>query len=85
MLTDLSKAFDCPNHELLIAKLDAYGFDQSSLEVILSCLSRKHRTKINNILSEWADISVGVPEGSILGPLLFLNNNSPNIEPSGYK
>ena len=70
MLTDLSKAFDCLNHELLIAKLYAYGFDQSSLEVILSYLSRrKHRTKINNILNEWAEIFVG--QGSILGPLLF--------------
>ena len=72
MLTDLSKAFDCLNHELLIAKLDAYGFDQLSLEVILSYLSRrKHRTKINNRLSEWADIVAGIPQGSILGPLLF--------------
>ena len=70
MLTDLSKAFDCLNHdELLIAKLGAYGFD---LEVILSYLSRrKHRTKINNRLSEWADIVAGIPHSSILGPLLF--------------
>ena len=72
LLTDLSKAFDCLNHELLIAKLDAYNFDNSSLEFIRSYLSnRKHRTKINNTLSEWAEIFDGIPQGSILGPLLF--------------
>ena len=72
LLTDLSKAFDCLNHELLIAKLDAYNFDNSSLEVIRSYLSnRKHRTKINNTFSEWAEIFDGIPQGSILGPLLF--------------
>ena len=72
LLTDLSKAFDCLNHELLIAKLNAYGFDHASLEFIYSYLSdRKHRTKINNSLSTWAEIISGIPQGSILGPLLF--------------
>ena len=72
LLTDLSKAFDCLNHELLIAKLDAYGFDSDALMYIYSYLSdRKQRTKINTSLSEWADIKSGVPQGSILGPLLF--------------
>ena len=52
LLTDLSKAFDCINHELLIAKLAAYGFDRSSLSFIFSYLSnRKQRTKINNYFS----------------------------------
>ena len=72
LLTDLSKAFDCLNHELLITKLEAYGFDTPSLIVVLDYLSkRKHRTKIDNIFSEWADILSGIPQGSILGPLLF--------------
>ena len=72
LLTDLSKAFDCLNHELLVAKLNAYGFDHVSLSYIYSYLSdRKHRTKINNTLSSWADISTGIPQGSIIGPLLF--------------
>ena len=72
LLTDLSKAFDCLNHELLIAKLEAYGFDQSSLNYLYSYLSdRKQRTKINNSLSKWSNIIHGVPQGSILGPLLF--------------
>ena len=72
VLTDLSKAFECVNHDLLIAKLDAYGFDKNALKFIHSYLSdRKHRTKINNSFSNWAEIRSGVPQGSILGPLLF--------------
>ena len=72
LLTDLSKAFDCLNHELLIAKLHAYGFDYSSLDLIFSYLEgRKQRTKINNTFSTWSSINTGIPQGSILGPLLF--------------
>ena len=72
LLTDLSKAFDCLNHELLIAKLDAYGFDHASLTYIYSHLSdRKHRTKVNNSFSSLANINSGIPQGSIIGPLLF--------------
>ena len=72
LLTDLSKAFDCLPHELLIAKLDAYGFDKSSLKLIHSYLSnRKQRVKVNDRYSSWSEILFGVPKGSILGPLLF--------------
>ena len=72
LLTDLSKAFDCLNHELLIAKLEAYGLDQSSLSYIYSFLSdRKQRTKVNNSYSSWSNIQSGVPQGSIWGPLFF--------------
>ena len=57
---------------MLIAKLNAYGFDNSSLTFIYSYLSeRKQRTKINSSFSCWAEILFGVPQGSILGPLLF--------------
>ena len=72
LLTDISKTFDCINHELLIAKMEAYGFDHSSLTYICSYLSdRKQRTKINNSFSSWCNIKSGVPQCSILGPLLF--------------
>ena len=69
---DLSKAFDCLNHDLMIAKLNAYGFSRSALNFTLSYLSqRKQRVKINGSFSEWKTTSVGVPQGSVLGPLLF--------------
>ena len=72
ILTDLSKAFDCINHNLLIAKLEASGFDKNALTFIYDYLKdRKQRTKINNSYSTWKDVKYGVPQGSILGPLLF--------------
>ena len=53
VLTDLSKAFDCLNHELLIAKLDAYGFGKTSCKLIFDYLkSRKQRTKVGSSYSK---------------------------------
>ena len=72
LFTYLSKAFDCLPHELLTAKLDAYGFDKNTLKLVNSYLSnRKQRVKINNKYSSWSKMLFGVPQGSILGPLLF--------------
>ena len=72
ILIDLSKAFDVIDHKLLIAKLAAYGFSKGSLRLILSYLtSRKQRVKLNQFFSEWYEILSGVPQGSILGPILF--------------
>ena len=72
ILTDLSKAFDCINHDLLIAKLGAYCFDESALGFIRSYLKeRQQRTKVGNAFSLWREVLFDVPQGSILGPLLF--------------
>ena len=70
--TDLPKAFDCLNHSLLLAKLNAYGFEKSALSFIYDYLKeRKQRTKINNSYSVWANIIYGAPQVSTLGLLLF--------------
>ena len=72
VLMDLSKAFDTINHELLAAKLHAYGFDKNSLRVIFSYLTdRWQRVKINTTVSSWTELLQGVPQGSVLGAILF--------------
>ena len=72
LLTDLSKAFDCLDHELLIAKVNAYGFTLPTLNLIQHYLSnRKQIAKINSSYNEWVEIISRDPQGSVLGPLLF--------------
>ena len=72
LLQDLSKAFDCLPHGLLIAKLNAYGLSKSACQLIASYLTnRKQRVKIQSFRSQWNDLEKGVPQGSVLGPLLF--------------
>ena len=69
---DLSKAFDCLNHELLIAILSAYGFCPNALRLIHSYLSeRRQEVKINGPFSTWRETMIGVPQGSVLGLFLF--------------
>ena len=72
VLMDLSKAFDCVPHDLLIAKIHAYGFDSDTLILFYSYLkNRKQSVKINNVFSSLIVLLSGVPPGSILGPILF--------------
>ena len=72
VLTDLSKAFDCIAHDLLIAKLAAYGFSDTALRYVYSYLSnQKQCVRINNMYSNYQKIISGVPQGSISGPIVF--------------
>ena len=72
ILTDLSKAFDCICYDLLIAKLNAYGFDKKALKLIYDYLNgRSQKIKVGSLFSSELDISYGVPQESIFGLLLF--------------
>ena len=72
LLADLPKAFDCLSHDILLAKLNAYGFSGPVLRMVQSYFSnRKQRTKINSEFSSWEEILFGVPQGLVLRPLLF--------------
>ena len=72
-LTDLSQAFDCIPHRLLIAKLNALDFDKKSLSIISAYLyKRKQKTKVASEFSDFLSILFGVPQGSVLGPILFI-------------
>ena len=72
IITDLSMAFDCIPHKLLLEKLKAYGLCESAVSLIHSYLSdRKQCVRIGDCTSEYMKVLKGVPQGSILGPLLF--------------
>ena len=72
ILMDLSKAFDCIKHDLLLAKLNAYGFSREALRFGNSFLENRHqRVKINGSFSAFKQLFLGVPQGSVPGPLFY--------------
>ena len=72
VLLDLSKAFDCLPFSLIIAKLKAYGMDANAVELIANYLTNRAQcVKVGSTLSSFKELSKGVPQGSILGPLIF--------------
>ena len=72
LLIDLSKPFDCLPYDLLIAKLDAYGFKNDALNLVFNYLNNKEqRVKINSLFSSFKNFVSGVRQGSLSGPLLF--------------
>jgi len=88
---DLSKAFDTINHKILLGKLEHYGIRGLTLQWFMNYLSdRQQYVHYNNVSYNLKPISCGVPQGSILGPLLFLfyvNDivNSPKLPAQKYK
>ena len=73
ILIDLQKAFDTIDHEVLLKKMKVLGFSDKVIEWFKSYLSnRKFKVKVGKTFSDVGEIACGVPQGSILGPLLFL-------------
>ena len=70
VLMDLSKVFGTINHDLLIAKLHVYRFSKESLKLMKSYLSNRWQS-FNLSFSSWSELILGVPQGSVPGPLLF--------------
>jgi len=78
LFCDLQKAFDCVNHDILLTKMKFYGITSIAYNLIRSYLNNRYQRismkdrKFNKLSSTWEHMKHGVPQGSVLGPLLFL-------------
>ena len=83
---DLAKAFNSICHEILLRKLESYCFSNNSISLLQSFLSdRKQSVKLNSVYSSWETLNHGVPQGTVLGPFIFLlyvNDFAQNITSS---
>ena len=71
-MLDLSKAFDSINHQILTHKLTLLGFSSSACNLVIFFLDQRiQKTVVDNYVSDWIEVHPGVPQGTILGPLLF--------------
>ena len=69
---DLSKTFDCLLQDILLAKLQAFKFSKGIVDLLVSCLTNHtQRIKLDSTFSDWRDVVREIPQGSLIGHLLF--------------